>query len=73
MFINMVGIKYMKKKRKRKKNLLGRDPTMGRVSFKSGVILTPKDKKNNRKSKIYKRILDQEKEDISNDTESYSI
>lgn len=52
----------MNKKKKRKRNLLGRDPGMGRVTFKSGVILTPKDKKNNRKTKIAKRIAEQEKE-----------
>jgi hypothetical protein len=51
------------KKKKHKRNLLGRDPAMGRVSFKSGVILTPKDKVKNRKSKIHKKNLRLEKED----------
>jgi len=53
----------MSKKKKSNRNLLGRDPAMGRVAFKSGVILTPKDKKKNRKTKIARKIARQEREE----------
>jgi len=45
--------------RKRKKidklKLVGRDPTMGLLAFKTGAILTPKDKLRNRNSKVARR------------------
>jgi hypothetical protein len=52
-----------KKKRSKIAKVLGRDPAMGRVSFKSGVILTRKDKEKNRKSKLAKRLANQEKDE----------
>lgn len=39
------------------KRKLGRDPGMGRVSFKTGVISTRKQKMRNRKSKHSRREL----------------
>lgn len=39
------------------KKLLGRDPTHGKVSFRTGDILTRKDKLKNRKSKWAKNFL----------------
>lgn len=39
------------------KRLLGRDPTHGKVSFRTGSILTRKDKLKNRKSKLAKNFL----------------
>lgn len=40
-----------------KTKLVGRDPTKGLLSFKTGAILTKKDKRNNRNSKDAKREL----------------
>lgn len=40
-----------------KAKLVGRDPAMGRVSFKTGAILTKKDRKRNRNSKDARREL----------------
>ena len=47
----------MQKKKKKfdKVKLLGRDPTFGKTSFKTGAILTPKDKLRIRNSKLAKR------------------
>jgi hypothetical protein len=36
---------------------LGRDPAMGRVAFKTGAVLTRKDKLRHRKSKVAKEWL----------------
>lgn len=38
-------------KRVTKRNLLGRDPAMGRVAFATGAVLTRKDRLRNRNSK----------------------
>lgn len=42
---------------KRKKPNIGRDPTMGRVSFKTGRMRTRKDRERSRKDKYGRRAL----------------
>ena len=46
-----------KKKKSKSTSLMGRDPAMGRVAFKTGSVLTRKDKSRNRKGKYGKRNL----------------
>lgn len=50
--------------KKEKNKLLGRDPTKGILSFKTGIIKTIKDKLRNRNSKVARKKL---KEDINED------
>jgi len=45
------------KKKYNKLDLVGRDHTKGMTSFKTGAILTKKDKKKNRKTKEAKREI----------------
>jgi len=47
----------MKKKKIDKTKLVGRDPTKGMLSFKTGIIKTIKDKLLNRNSKIARKKL----------------
>lgn len=53
----------MKKKKKRKKILIARDPTYGKTQGRAGPHLTKKDKLRNRKSKDAKRKLRKELND----------
>ena len=39
------------------KRQLGRDPTKGMLAFKTGAILTRKDRLKNRNSKVAKKML----------------
>jgi len=41
--------------KKDKTRLVGRDPAMGRVAFKTGVVKTRRDKLRNRNSKLSRR------------------
>ena len=54
----------MKRKKKIKAKLIGRDPTFGFTTFKTGAILTPKDKLRNRNTKLAKRKV---KKDLSSE------
>jgi hypothetical protein len=49
-----------KTKKQKIKELLGRDPTMGIPSFKTGVNKTKKDKQKNRGTKEYRKKLEQD-------------
>jgi hypothetical protein len=44
-------------KRFNKRQLIGRDPTFGRLSFRTGVIPNEKDRLRNRNSKIARNHL----------------
>jgi len=46
------------------RNLIGRDPGKGMVCFKTGIILTRKDRSGNRNSKIARQNLRRQLRDI---------
>lgn len=47
----------MKRNKQFDRSTLGRDPAMGRLAFKTGVILNEKDRLRNRNSKLARREL----------------